>query len=241
MSATILIWLIYAFWLIFIAYLIVSARRAKSDTQGHSLQSFGLLFAIIAAFLLPYLPIFHFVNFAPVNPVLSSIGLILSVAGVTFLVWARQRLGRNWSQTVSVKEGHELVTSGPDRCIRHPMYTGGFIACLVNEVAYESPAHRHGLLTLSLIRTLQGGEEQSIDLVAAMATQHPRRRRFFEVLMHRLPARASATHHDPVPQDIGIVPGPGLRCSAEPILRSPNTTSSTTNPKYLRSFLLIFS
>ena len=78
----------------------------------------------------PALPIFHFVNVAPVNPVLSSIGLILSVAGVTFLVWARQRLGRNWSQTVSVKEGHELVTSGPYRCIRHPMYTGGFIACL---------------------------------------------------------------------------------------------------------------
>ncbi len=58
------------------------------------------------------------------------IGLILNVAGITFLVWARQRLGRNWSQTVSVKEGHELVTSGPYRWIRHPMYTGGFVACL---------------------------------------------------------------------------------------------------------------
>ena len=131
MSATIFIWLIYAFWLILIAYLIVSARGAKPDTQGHLLQSFGLLFAIIAAFLLPYLPIFHFVNFAPFNPILSSIGLILNVAGITFVVWARQRLGRNWSQTVSVKEGHELVTSGPyRRHIRHPMYTGGFIACL---------------------------------------------------------------------------------------------------------------
>ena len=94
------------------------------------MQSFGLLFAIIAAFLLPYLPIFRFVNFAPVNPVLSSIGLILNVAGMAFLVWARQRLGRNWSQTVSAKEEPELVTSGPYRFIRHPMYTGGFIACL---------------------------------------------------------------------------------------------------------------
>jgi hypothetical protein len=87
MSATIFIWLIYAFWLILIAYLIVSARGAKPDTQGHLLQSFGLLFAIIAAFLLPYLPIFHFVNFAPFNPILSSIGLILNVAGITFVVW----------------------------------------------------------------------------------------------------------------------------------------------------------
>src|SRR5260370_15739861 len=120
MSATIFIWLIYAFWLILIAYLIVSARGAKPDTQGHLLQSFGLLFAIIAAFLLPYLPIFRFVNFAPVNSVVSSIALILNVAGITFLVWARQCLGRNWSQTVSVKDGHYMLKSGPKPSMRDP-------------------------------------------------------------------------------------------------------------------------
>ena len=30
---------------------------------------------------------------------------------MTLLVWARQTLGRNWSQTVSAKEDHELVAS----------------------------------------------------------------------------------------------------------------------------------
>ena len=49
---------------------------------------------------------------------------------MAFLVWARQHLGRNWSQTVSTKEGQELVTSGPYRYVRHPMYTGGLIACI---------------------------------------------------------------------------------------------------------------
>ncbi len=117
------------------------------------MQSFGLLFAIIAAFLLPYLPIFHFVNFAPVNPVLSSVGLILNVAGMAFLVWARQRLGRNWSQTVSAKEEPELVTSGPYRYIRHPMYTGGFIACLGSAIVAGG-----AFVFLLLFLTDEGGD-----------------------------------------------------------------------------------
>jgi hypothetical protein len=49
MNPSIFIWLIYAFWLILIAYLIVSAIGVKQDTQGHSLQSVGLMLAIIKA------------------------------------------------------------------------------------------------------------------------------------------------------------------------------------------------
>jgi protein-S-isoprenylcysteine O-methyltransferase Ste14 len=108
----------------------ISAIGVKQETQRHLGQSFGLLFAIVAAFVLPRLPIFHFVNFAPVNTVLSSFGVILCIAGIAFLVWARQCLGKNWSQTVAVKIDHELVTSGPYRYVRHPMYSGGLVAVI---------------------------------------------------------------------------------------------------------------
>ncbi|TJX15954.1 MAG: isoprenylcysteine carboxylmethyltransferase family protein, partial [Mesorhizobium sp.] len=54
--------------------------------------------------------------------------VVVTLAGMAFLVWARQSLGRNWSQTVSAKQDHELVTSGPYRYVRHPMYTGGMVA-----------------------------------------------------------------------------------------------------------------
>jgi protein-S-isoprenylcysteine O-methyltransferase Ste14 len=131
---TIFIWIIYAFWFVLIAYLIFSAMGVKPETQEHLAQSFGLLLAIIVAFLLPHLPIFHFVNFAPVNSVVSSIGVILCAAGIAFLAWARQHLGKNWSQTVAVKKGHELVTSGPYRYVRHPMYAGGLVACIGSAV-----------------------------------------------------------------------------------------------------------
>jgi hypothetical protein len=42
-------------------------------------------------------------------------------------------------------------------------------ACNVNEVAYESPVERHGLLTFALMSALQAGEGDHIDLTAAMA------------------------------------------------------------------------
>lgn len=122
--------LIYALWLLLVLYLTISAIGAKRDTQGHLLQSFGILFALIAAFALPHLEIFRFVNFAPVSPALGRVGVILTAAGMAIFVWARQTLGRNWSQTVSAKEGHELITSGPYRYVRHPMYSSGLIACI---------------------------------------------------------------------------------------------------------------
>jgi protein-S-isoprenylcysteine O-methyltransferase Ste14 len=124
------VWFIYAAWLLLIVYLIVSAIGVKRDTEEHMPQRLALMVAMIVAFLLPHLPMFRFVDFAPVNAVLSSIGVIATVAGMALLIWARQSLGSNWSQIVSAKQGHELVTSGPYRTVRHPMYTGGLIACI---------------------------------------------------------------------------------------------------------------
>jgi protein-S-isoprenylcysteine O-methyltransferase len=130
MNPSIFIRLVYAFWLILIGYLTVSAIGVKQARKENLTQRFGIMFLIIASFLLPYLPIFHYVNFAPVNPVLSVIGVVLCAAGMALLVWARHRLGRNWSPTVAKKEGQELVTSGPYRYVRHPMYFGGLIAAI---------------------------------------------------------------------------------------------------------------
>ncbi|WP_210236358.1 MULTISPECIES: isoprenylcysteine carboxylmethyltransferase family protein [unclassified Mesorhizobium] len=138
-AAMTVVWFIYAAWILLIVYLTVQAIGVKRDTEPHLLQSFGLMLAMIAAFLLPSLPFFAFVNFAPVNGMVSSVGMLMTVAGMLFLVWARQSLGRNWSQTVSAKQGHELVTSGPYRYVRHPMYTGGLLAGIGSAVALGGP------------------------------------------------------------------------------------------------------
>jgi len=129
MKSYIFIWIVYILWIILVVYLTAGAVDVKQEPKRHLGQSFGLLFAIIIAFFLPHLSIFRFMDFAPVNAILSIIGIIFCITGMTFLVWARQCLGRNWSQTVSEKIEQELITSGPYRYVRHPMYSGGLVAC----------------------------------------------------------------------------------------------------------------
>jgi protein-S-isoprenylcysteine O-methyltransferase Ste14 len=53
-----------------------------------------------------------------------EIGLAATALGVGLSVWARWRLGANWSAAVTLKEGHVLVRTGPYRFLRHPMYSG---------------------------------------------------------------------------------------------------------------------
>jgi len=58
------------------------------------------------------------------------LGIAITAAGLGFAIWARAYLGRNWSGTVTVKVGHELVRGGPYRWVRHPIYSGMILAML---------------------------------------------------------------------------------------------------------------
>jgi len=58
------------------------------------------------------------------NSPIAAIGLLLTAGGLVFAVWARIALGANWSGTVTIKSGHNLIRRGPYRWVRHPIYTG---------------------------------------------------------------------------------------------------------------------
>ena len=60
----------------------------------------------------------------------TAVAVGMTSAGLLFAIWARVHLGGNWSGTVTMKVGHELVRSGPYRWVRHPIYTGVFLAAL---------------------------------------------------------------------------------------------------------------
>jgi len=62
--------------------------------------------------------------------ILGWAGALLTAIGIGFAIWARVNLGRNWSSRPTVKEQHELVTTGPYAYVRHPIYSGIMLAAL---------------------------------------------------------------------------------------------------------------
>jgi hypothetical protein len=56
---------------------------------------------------------------------LRWIGFLLAVLTLPAVHWVLRTLGRNVTETMLTKEDHELVTAGPYRWVRHPLYATG--------------------------------------------------------------------------------------------------------------------
>ncbi|HEX5837485.1 MAG TPA: isoprenylcysteine carboxylmethyltransferase family protein [Anaerolineales bacterium] len=50
-------------------------------------------------------------------------GVAVAAAGFSLLQWAQVTLGRSWSDTPRMMKEQTLITSGPYRSVRHPIYT----------------------------------------------------------------------------------------------------------------------
>jgi len=87
-------------------------------------------------------------RFIPDFPALDYAGFIAILIGLGIATWARIHLGTNWSGVVTLKEGHELIRTGPYRNIRHPIYTGILIAFFGNILQLGQV---RGLITLAII------------------------------------------------------------------------------------------
>ena len=59
----------------------------------------------------------------------------LTAAGCLFTWWARLHLGRFWSGTITRKEGHRVIDTGPYALVRHPIYTGLISAMIATGIA----------------------------------------------------------------------------------------------------------
>ncbi|MGP0027993.1 MAG: methyltransferase family protein [Streptosporangiaceae bacterium] len=122
-------------WVAFWAYWLVMAFTAKAE-QSRWTRFAGVRVGIILVILLLIrLRVFTGPGAATGNPWLLGIGLAIFVLGLALAVWARVYLGRNWGMPMSQKADPELVTTGPYSKIRHPIYSGIFLAMVGTAIA----------------------------------------------------------------------------------------------------------
>jgi protein-S-isoprenylcysteine O-methyltransferase len=89
----------------------------------------GALYAAYCLSVLVYMlnPAWMAGSALPFPPWLRWIGAPVMAAGAALHIWGMHHLGQNLTISIGTRDGHALITSGPFRWIRHPLYAGGML------------------------------------------------------------------------------------------------------------------
>lgn len=103
------------------------SRRIAIATKHHGRRESAVLALMwLGSVILPLLwvfsPLFAVAEY-PLNPAVFAAGLLVAAWGLWLFRRSHIELGKNWSISLELREGHQLVTSGLYRHVRHPMYS----------------------------------------------------------------------------------------------------------------------
>lgn len=143
------IWVLWCIlWLVLARNVKATARRQASLPRYLNIALFVCAAAVLAA---PHLPVpgleARLIPWSQAK-LWAALGAALTFLGLLFTVWARIYLGRNWSGVAAVKADHELITGGPYRWVRHPIYSGLALAFLGMAMAV---GQWRGVLSIALV------------------------------------------------------------------------------------------
>jgi protein-S-isoprenylcysteine O-methyltransferase Ste14 len=99
-------------------------KRDRSSIIGLALQglSYGLIWGVRRE---PFTPIIAGSKTRDLVAIAASVLAIVAAIGSVWLITtAVKTLGKEWSLTARLVEGHKLATTGPYAYVRHPIYTG---------------------------------------------------------------------------------------------------------------------
>jgi protein-S-isoprenylcysteine O-methyltransferase Ste14 len=148
-------------WLLYIAtFVVLLSTRERAERRRDMKMLLGLSFQAVGTWIIPfYLRPFG----SPLFPVGSAqreleqvvrlTALLLEFGAVWLTVSAIRTLGRQWSISARVVEGHRLVRSGPYSLVRHPIYA----AVLSINAATALTFARWEALVASLAFSVLGG------------------------------------------------------------------------------------
>jgi len=151
-------------WLAFLASWVgASFWQGRTKKQVMTLESQryrlpilvgGILYTPWVAQLLGWKPLWVLGNTG------IAIAAVLSAAGIAFAWWGRLHLGKFWSNTITHKEDHRVIDTGPYGIVRHPIYTGLIFGMLVTGIAIGLVTTILGAILISLGMWQKGRMEE---------------------------------------------------------------------------------
>lgn len=122
----IVFYLITALW---IGEFIVFPSKHESDDYSEKKSFLRILTSIIASIVITlafsYVGLFSVGGVAGI--VMNYIGLLIYAAGIIFRYLGAMYLRKYFTRDVEVESDHELVSNGPYKILRHPLYLGLFL------------------------------------------------------------------------------------------------------------------
>jgi protein-S-isoprenylcysteine O-methyltransferase Ste14 len=158
----------------------VSQETKVAESRRGPLENLLLLLVILGMVVLPVLSFTPALSFAAYPPDILRIalGTIAMVASLGIFYRSHRDLGRNWSASLELREGHVLVTNGIYRSIRHPMYTSIFLLAIGQALLLANWIAGPALLvtfTLMFLSRLHSEERMMLDKFGAQYEEYRRR------------------------------------------------------------------
>lgn len=146
---------VFLCWLLFALVFFGRKRPPSSREKKRVSSSFGAIvlqglgFGAAWGLRRPlFTPIFRATM--PVQVVLALVAIGLAIFTVWLVAASVRTLGKQWALVAHVVENHQLITTGPYRIIRHPIYGGMFMIMIATALV---ASHWLGLIVAIVLYT----------------------------------------------------------------------------------------
>ncbi len=141
------------------------AKVRQSDRRREILLmsiSFSGLFVVPLFYVITDQPRFANYEF---RPLLAWLGVLTVILFLVLFYRTHKDLGRFWSVTLEIREGHALVTQGVYSRVRHPMYAAFWLCAVAQALLLPNwIAGLSGLIGFGTLFFLRVGKEERLML-----------------------------------------------------------------------------